>query len=172
MRWCTRAREGFQGGAARRSGAEGKAKANARTLCAAMEPRDLGGKDPNAVDEAEWKKLLSPEQYRILRQKGTEYPGTGEYNKFYPKEGTFYCAGCHHPLYESKTKFDSGCGWPAFYAGIGDHVLEVPDADGMRVEIVCKNCGGHLGHVFKGEGFDTPTNERHCVNSVSVKYME
>jgi peptide-methionine (R)-S-oxide reductase len=137
-----------------------------------MEPRDLGGKEANKVDEAEWKNMLSPEQYRILRQKGTEYPGTGEYNKFYPKSGTFYCAGCHVPLYTSKSKFDSGCGWPAFYEGIDNNVLEVPDADGMRVEIVCNNCGGHLGHVFKGEGFKTPTNARHCVNSVSVKYME
>ena len=84
----------------------------------------------------------------------------------------FCCAACHIPLYEAKTKFDSGCGWPAFYDGVGDNVQEVPDADGMRIEIVCKNCGGHLGHVFKGEGFRTPTNARHCVNSVSVKYFK
>eukprot|EP00213_Chloropicon_mariensis_P003162 CAMPEP_0197471188 /NCGR_PEP_ID=MMETSP1309-20131121/2086_1 /TAXON_ID=464262 /ORGANISM="Genus nov. species nov., Strain RCC998" /LENGTH=138 /DNA_ID=CAMNT_0043008701 /DNA_START=181 /DNA_END=597 /DNA_ORIENTATION=- len=135
-----------------------------------MNPRDLGGKEPNKVEEKEWKNILSSEQFRILRQKGTEYPGTGEYNKFYPKEGLFYCVGCHAPLYESKTKFDSGCGWPAFYEGIKGAITEVPDADGRRVEILCSKCDGHLGHVFKGEGFNTPTDARHCVNSVCLKH--
>ena len=78
----------------------------------------------------------------------------------YPKEGVFTCVGCDAPLYYAKTKFDSGCGWPAFYQGIDGAIKEVPDADGRRVEILCNNCGGHLGHVFKGEGFPTPTNER------------
>jgi len=138
---------------------------------ASMAPRDLpGGKKPSEVSDSEWKTLLTDEQFRILRMKGTEYPGTGEYNKYYPKDGVFCCAGCHAPLYKSETKFDSGCGWPAFYDGLPGAVKEVPDADGMRIEIVCSNCGGHLGHVFKGEGFKTPTNARHCVNSVSIKY--
>ena len=158
-----------RGSVTERRGSKGVRLSKTRTF-AAMEPKDFGGKEPSQVDEAEWKKILSPEEYRILRQKGTEYPGTGEYNKFYPKDGTFHCAGCNIPLYESKAKFDSGCGWPAFYEGIGSNVKEVPDADGYRIEIVCANCGGHLGHVFKGEGFKTPTNARHCVNSVSVKY--
>jgi len=78
------------------------------------------------------------------------------------------CGGCGEKLYETKAKFNSGCGWPAFYEGVDGAVKEVPDADGMRVEIVCAACGGHLGHVFRGEGFPTPTNERHCVNSVSI----
>ena len=105
---------------------------------------------------------------------GTEYPGTGEYNKFYPKEneGTFVCAGCGAPLYTAKSKFDSGCGWPAFYEGIPDAVMEKTDSDGYRTEILCSKCGGHLGHVFKNEGFRNPTNERHCVNSVSIDFKK
>lgn len=80
--------------------------------------------------------------------------------------------GCGAPLYTAKTKFDSGCGWPAFYDGIPGAILEKPDADGRRIEIVCANCGGHLGHVFRGEGFNTPTDARHCVNSVSISYKK
>ncbi|XP_021776210.1 peptide methionine sulfoxide reductase B5-like [Chenopodium quinoa] len=119
--------------------------------------------------EEEWRAILSPEQFRILRQKGTELPGTGEYNKFY-EEGIYKCAGCETPLYRSTTKFDSGCGWPAFYEGLPGAINRTPDPDGRRVEITCAACGGHLGHVFKGEKFPTPTDERHCVNSVSLKF--
>ena len=140
----------------------------------AMPGSKFGGKDVNQVTEGEWKTILSPEQFRILRQKGTEYPGTGKYNKFYPKadEGVFECAGCGAPLYTAKSKFDSGCGWPAFYEGIPGAILERTDADGRRTEILCAKCGGHLGHVFKNEGFRNPTNERHCVNSVSIDFKE
>ncbi|CAA6654158.1 unnamed protein product [Spirodela intermedia] len=119
--------------------------------------------------EEEWRAILSPEQFYILRQKGTEYPGTGEYNKFY-EEGVYNCTGCGTPLYKSTTKFDSGCGWPAFYEGLPGAIKRTPDPDGRRIEITCAACGGHLGHVFKGEGFPTPTNERHCVNSISLKF--
>ncbi|TMW87421.1 hypothetical protein EJD97_019982 [Solanum chilense] len=104
--------------------------------------------------EEEWRTILSPEQFRILRQKGTELKGSGEYDKFFD-EGIYNCAGCGTPLYKSSTKFDS----------------DVPDPDGRRTEITCAACGGHLGHVFKGEGHKTPTDERHCVNSVSVKFI-
>eukprot|EP00244_Chara_vulgaris_P008117 TRINITY_DN307_c0_g1_i5.p1 TRINITY_DN307_c0_g1~~TRINITY_DN307_c0_g1_i5.p1 ORF type:complete len:305 (+),score=29.11 TRINITY_DN307_c0_g1_i5:206-1120(+) len=117
----------------------------------------------------EWRAVLSPEQFRILRKKGTEYPGTGKYNKFY-EEGVYECAGCGTPLYKSTTKFDSGCGWPAFYEGLPGAINRTADADGYRIEITCAACGGHLGHVFKGEGFPTPTNERHCVNSISLTF--
>ncbi|KAG8368561.1 hypothetical protein BUALT_Bualt15G0058300 [Buddleja alternifolia] len=119
--------------------------------------------------EEEWRAVLSPEQFRILRQKGTEYPGTGEYDKFY-EEGIYQCAGCGTPLYKSTTKFNSGCGWPAFYEGLPGAINQTADPDGMRIEITCAACGGHLGHVFKGEGFPTPTDERHCVNSISLKF--
>ncbi|KAK3151673.1 hypothetical protein QOZ80_3AG0249050 [Eleusine coracana subsp. coracana] len=119
--------------------------------------------------EEEWRAVLSPEQFRILRLKGTELPGTGEYNKFY-SDGVYNCAGCGTPLYKSTTKFDSGCGWPAFFEGLPGAINRTPDPDGRRVEITCAACGGHLGHVFKGEGFNTPTDERHCVNSVSIKF--
>jgi peptide-methionine (R)-S-oxide reductase len=119
--------------------------------------------------EEEWRAVLSPEQFRILRQKGTEYPGTGEYDKF-NDEGIYTCAGCGTPLYKSTTKFNSGCGWPAFFDGLPGAINRHPDPDGRRIEITCAACGGHLGHVFKGEGFRTPTDERHCVNSVSLKF--
>ncbi|KAL3538743.1 hypothetical protein ACH5RR_002109 [Cinchona calisaya] len=120
--------------------------------------------------EQEWRAILSPEQFRILRQKGTEYPGTGEYDKF-SGEGVYNCAGCGTSLYRSTTKFNSGCGWPAFYEGIPGAINCNPDPDGRRIEITCAACGGHLGHVFKGEGFSTPTDERHCVNSISLKFI-
>jgi peptide-methionine (R)-S-oxide reductase len=121
----------------------------------------------------EWQAILSPEQFRILREKGTERPGTGEYNK-HSASGVYTCAACDAPLYKSTTKFNSGCGWPAFFEGIPGAIKRHEDRTlGMtRIEIVCTNCGGHLGHVFKGEGYSTPTDERHCVNSVSLKFKD
>ncbi|KAL4887023.1 Mss4-like protein [Aspergillus karnatakaensis] len=127
----------------------------------------------NRTDE-EWRAVLSPEQFRILRQKGTERPGTGEYDSHYPSEGVYNCAGCNAPLYKASHKFKSGCGWPAYFDSVPGAVTRHVDSSfGMeRIEIVCTNCGGHLGHVFKGEGYPTPTDERHCVNSVSLKFTE
>lgn len=127
-----------------------------------------------AVDktDTEWRAQLSPEQFRVLRQKGTERPGTGEYDHTF-NDGVYNCAGCNNPLYKSTTKFNSGCGWPAFYEALpGSIDLHEDRSTGyLRTEMVCANCGGHLGHVFKGEGFKTPTDERHCVNSVSLKFV-
>ncbi|VAH19094.1 unnamed protein product [Triticum turgidum subsp. durum] len=98
------------------------------------------------------------------------FPGTGEYDKFFD-EGIYGCAGCGTPLYKSSTKFNSGCGWPAFYEGFPGTIKRTADPDGRRIEITCAACEGHLGHVFKGEGFNTPTDERHCVNSISLKFV-
>ncbi|GAB5587414.1 Peptide methionine sulfoxide reductase B5 [Umbelopsis nana] len=123
--------------------------------------------------ESEWRTILTPAQFRVLREKGTEPAGTGEYNKHY-KTGVYHCAACDAPLYKSTTKFDSGCGWPAFFDAIPGAINRHEDTSyGMtRIEITCSKCGGHLGHVFKGEGFNTPTDERHCVNSISLKFED
>lgn len=112
------------------------------------------------------------EQFRVLREKGTEAPFTGKYDKHMPEEGVYACAACNAPLYKATHKFKSGCGWPAYFDSIPGAVTRHTDRSfGMsRTEIVCSNCGGHLGHVFKGEGYATPTDERHCVNSVSLKF--
>lgn len=117
-------------------------------------------------------KTIPPEQFRILRQKGTEPPGSGKYDKFHSDTGVYTCAGCEAPLYTANHKFKSGCGWPAYFDSIPGAVTRHTDSTfGMsRTEIVCSNCGGHLGHVFKGEGYATPTDERHCVNSVSINF--
>jgi len=126
--------------------------------------------DAVGKSDEDWKNQLSPEEYRVLRLKGTELPGVGKYVKT-KEDGVYNCAGCGSALYKSETKFDSGCGWPAFYEALPGALETHEDSThGMtRIEIMCKKCGGHLGHVFKGEGFQTPTDERHCVNSVCLR---
>jgi methionine-R-sulfoxide reductase len=116
-----------------------------------------------------YRKLTSEEE-RVILHKGTEYPFTGEYCDFH-KKGTYVCKQCGAPLYRSESKFNSHCGWPSFDEEIAGAVKRTTDADGMRIEITCARCGGHLGHVFEGEGF-TEKNVRHCVNSISMKFVE
>jgi len=137
----------------------------------AVEAAPLSDDQLKGMTEAAWMKRLSRSDYMVLRQKGTE-PRGSHYDHFYPSEGHFVCKGCCAPLYSAAAKFDSGCGWPAFDKCYRGAVASTRDeSHGMvRVEITCARCGGHLGHVFQGER-KTETDERHCVNSISVRYV-
>lgn len=113
---------------------------------------------------------LTDEEKRIIEEKGTETPFKGEYDNFYPPNGVFICRKCNNKLFSAKSKFDAGCGWPAFDENFKGAVKRILDSDGRRVEIQCGQCGGHLGHVFEGEKM-TDKNTRHCVNSLSIKFV-
>ncbi len=144
----------------------------------AMETRTEIPADPAAkvvkTDE-EWKKILTPEQYHILRESGTERANGEVYKEFkHQAEGTYHCAGCNALLFSSKQKFDSGCGWPSFYdpAKAENVILKKDTSMGRaRTEVVCAKCGGHLGHVFEGEGYKTPTDQRYCINGGGLIYV-
>jgi peptide-methionine (R)-S-oxide reductase len=137
------------------------------TNCAQRGERD----GSRAKNDQEWKAALSPQQYRVLRLKATDPRGL-HYDNFF-EDGAYHCAGCDALLYTSDMKFACGCGWPGFWDCVPKAVREEPDADGQRVEILCNFCDGHLGHVFRGEGFSNPPpNERHCVNSTSIIFRK
>lgn len=121
--------------------------------------------------DKEWRDMLTPEQFAVLRQKNTEAPFEGEYDGLYA-DGVYACAACGQVLFESTTKFDAHCGWPSFYdARPGSVEFHADDSLAMsRNEVMCAHCGGHLGHIFEGEGFDTPTDQRYCINSLSLKF--
>tara|TARA_B100001287_G_C22603682_1_gene491648 strand:+ start:578 stop:970 length:393 start_codon:yes stop_codon:yes gene_type:complete len=128
-------------------------------------------KDKKNVSEEKWKDILTQEQFKILREKGTESPFSGIFNTHF-EEGTYFCAGCNAPLFKSETKFNSGCGWPSFDASIkGSIKYSLDKSLGMiRTEILCNNCNGHLGHVFN-DG-PTETGTRYCVNSLSLDFKK
>ncbi|GMA39725.1 peptide-methionine (R)-S-oxide reductase MsrB [Mobilicoccus caccae] len=126
---------------------------------------------PVQLTDAEWRERLTPAEYQVLRQAGTERPGIGEYTDT-TTVGVYSCRACDAELFRSDTKFESQCGWPSFYAPLaGDSVEYIEDTTlGMRrVEVRCAACGSHLGHVFEGEGYDTPTDQRYCINSISMR---
>ena len=113
---------------------------------------------------------LNEEERRVIINKGTEFAFSGKYWN-HKEDGTYICRQCNQPLFRSDAKFDSGTGWPSFDNALPNAIKEVPDSDGRRIEIVCSNCGGHLGHIFRGEGF-TPKNTRYCVNSISLDFIK
>jgi len=123
----------------------------------------------NKPDE-QWRAELSPEEYHVLRQAGTERPFTGEYTDT-KTEGVYSCRACGTELFRSDTKFESHCGWPSFYSPLAEDRVEYIEDNSLgmrRVEVRCGRCGSHLGHVFEGEGYATPTDQRYCINSISL----
>jgi peptide-methionine (R)-S-oxide reductase len=138
----------------------------------ADKPEPSSPADKVVRSEDEWKKILTPDQYYVLRQKGTERPFTNKYDEHF-EPGDYACAACGQVLFSSDTKFNSGCGWPAFYAAqAGDRVKLTPDNSyGMvRTEVTCARCDSHLGHIFN-DAPQTPTGQRYCINSVSLKFV-
>ncbi len=120
--------------------------------------------------DKEWREQLSREEYAVLRKAGTERPFVGEYTDT-TTEGVYRCRACSAELFRSDTKFESHCGWPSFYAPLAEDRVEYVEDRSMgstRVEVRCRTCGSHLGHVFEGEGYGTPTDQRYCINSISL----
>ncbi|WP_175321696.1 peptide-methionine (R)-S-oxide reductase MsrB [Arthrobacter sp. C9C5] len=131
------------------------------------------GQSPVEKTDQQWREELTPEEYRVLRQAGTERPYTGEYWDTHT-EGVYQCRACGTELFTSREKFDSHCGWPSFWAPLADGTVRyIHDRTlGMeRIEVRCAACDSHLGHVFEGEGYGTPTDQRYCINSVSLKLV-
>ncbi len=131
-----------------------------------------GREYPVTKTDEQWRTELTADEYQVLRQAGTERPFTGEYTDT-TTAGVYSCRACGAELFTSETKFESHCGWPSFYTPLaGDTVEYIEDRSipgRPRIEVRCANCGSHLGHVFEGEGYDTPTDQRYCINSISVR---
>ncbi|ANS77913.1 Peptide methionine sulfoxide reductase MsrB [Serinicoccus hydrothermalis] len=124
----------------------------------------------SAKSEQEWRDQLSPAEYNVLREAGTERPFVGEYTNT-TTEGVYACRACGAELFRSETKFESHCGWPSFYSPLAEDRVEYLRDDSLgasRIEVRCASCGSHLGHVFEGEGYDTPTDQRFCINSIAM----
>ena len=125
---------------------------------------------PVTKTDAQWRAELTPEEYAVLREAGTERPFVGEYTDE-KRVGVYRCRACNAELFRSETKFESHCGWPSFYAPSESDAVELIEDRSLlmkRVEVRCRNCGSHLGHVFSGEGYATPTDDRYCINSISL----
>ena len=157
-------------------GCQPQNKSSLSTMKSNEQPVPTAAGTSNVVkSDDEWRKTLTPEQYRVLRQAGTERPFGPAYEEFKKQgAGTYVCGACGAELFSSKEKFDSHCGWPSFYdPANAKNVLTRDDSSlGVtRTEVICARCGGHLGHVFKGEGFPTPTDTRYCINGVSLKFV-
>jgi len=126
---------------------------------------------PISLDESQWREKLTPQEYQVLRQAGTEPPFVGEYTDT-TTEGVYTCRACGAELFRSDTKFSSHCGWPSFFSPLAEDRVELIEDRtlGMtRTEVRCATCGSHLGHVFEGEGYPTPTDQRYCINSISMR---
>jgi peptide-methionine (R)-S-oxide reductase len=136
--------------------------------------KPVTGTTPNVVrSESDWRAQLTPAEYRVLREAGTEAPWTGEYTDT-KTIGVYQCRACGAELFRSDTKFDSHCGWPSFFSPLAEDrvILREDRTHGMvRTEVLCANCHSHLGHVFEGEGYPTPTDQRYCINSISLKLI-
>jgi len=137
--------------------------------CHSQNSEQKNSSTSNDMDTSKKYNVLTPDEERVIIHKGTDRPFTGDYYKK-TDNGIYICRRCNNPLYTSEDKFDSHCGWPSFDQEIDGAVRRVPDADGMRIEIICNNCNAHLGHVFEGEGF-TDKDVRHCVNTSSLVFV-
>ena len=126
---------------------------------------------PITLDESKWREKLTPDEYRVLRQAATEPPFVGEYTDT-TTEGVYSCRACGAELFRSETKFSSHCGWPSFFSPLAEDRVELIEDRSLgmtRTEVRCATCGSHLGHVFTGEGYPTPTDQRYCINSISMR---
>ena len=128
-----------------------------------------------SLSDAEWRQRLTPQQHRVLRQAGTDRPFGEAYEQFkHEGPGTYVCTGCGSVLFSAATKFDARCGWPAFFDPADENAVALKRDLSMgveRIEVVCATCHGHLGHLFEGEGFNTPTDERYCINATSLRFI-